>query len=221
MDYEQISIGRAEDLTGQIFGHWTVLYRTTNNIQGKARWVCECDCENHTQKPVDAKSLKSGTSTSCGCQRKQTRSLQGDTQIHQRDEEGNIILKKCFRCGQWLPLNDFWKSSSRKDGYSGECKICSYKAKENRYNIYKKNAKKRDIDFLLSKEEFYSLIQQPCHYCGDLAEYNGIDRINSTENYTIQNCVPCCEYCNKMKLDYSVDFWFNHMKKILTHNGEI
>lgn len=129
-------------------------------------------------------------------------------------------MKKCFRCGKWLSLDNFWKSRSQKDGYCGECKECSSTAKENRYNIYKKNAKKREIEFDLSKEDFYNITALPCHYCGNNESYNGIDRINSSLGYQPSNCVPCCEVCNKMKLDYSTDFWINHMKKILQHYGE-
>lgn len=40
MDFTKIDIGKAEDLTDQKFGCWTVLYRTTNNKSGKVRWVC-------------------------------------------------------------------------------------------------------------------------------------------------------------------------------------
>ena len=31
LQYDKIKVGRAEDLTGQTFGHWKVLYRTNNN----------------------------------------------------------------------------------------------------------------------------------------------------------------------------------------------
>lgn len=220
-DYEIIPIGKAENLTNQIFGHWKVLYRTTNNNQGKVRWVCQCDCEKQTVKAVDAKSLKSGTSTNCGCVRLNTISKNADKKIHKRDQKGNIILKKCFRCGKWLPLDSFWKSNSQKDGYCGECKNCSLYSKESKFNIYKKNAKKRNFDFSLTKDEFYNLINQDCYYCGEVPNpYNGIDRINSAEGYYLDNCVPCCEMCNKMKLDYSIEEWYNHMKKILEHIGE-
>ena len=218
LNYEKINVGRAEDLTGQIFGHWTVLYRTlNNNNNNKVQWVCQCNCENHTIKAVEAKSLKSGTSTNCGCERNKTIALKSDIKIHQRDTNGNIILKKCFRCGKWLFLDNFWKSSSQKDGYCGECKICSNESKENRYNIYKKNAKRRQLDFQLTKEEFYNITSQPCQYCGNLQKYSGIDRIDSIKGYYFQNCVPCCEICNKMKLDYSTEFWMNHMKQIINY----
>lgn len=220
LEYKKIKVGRAEDLTNQIFGHWKVLYRTINNASNKVQWVCECDCEKHTIKPVEAKSLKSGTSTNCGCERNKKIALKNDIKIHQRDENGDIILKRCFRCKEWLTLDNFWKNSSQKDGYNGECKKCSYQSKENRYNIYKKNAIKRNIDFQLTKEDFYTITSQPCYYCGDLKNYNGIDRIESNKGYYKNNCVPCCEYCNKMKLDYSIDFWLNHMKKILSYYGE-
>lgn len=220
-EYELIPIGRAENLINQTFGHWKVLYRTSNNAQGKTRWVCQCDCERQTIKAIDAKSLKSGASTSCGCVRLNTIANNADKKIHQRDNEGNIILKKCFRCGEWLPLSQFWKNSICKDGYCGECKKCSYEAKENRYNVYKKNAKRRNLVFSLTKEEFYQITKEPCNYCGEILNgYNGIDRIDSSKGYSIENCVPCCEICNKMKLDYSIDFWYNHMKKVLKYTGE-
>ena len=220
MDYKKIKVGRAEDLTGKQFGHWTVLYRTTNSSSNKARWVCQCDCEQHTIKAVEAKSLKSYTSTNCGCQRIAKIAEQKDLLVRKRDEAGNIILKKCFRCGEWLSIDNFWKNQSQKDGYSGECKSCSSSAKENRYNMYKKNAKKRNLIFELSKEEFYELTSKPCYYCGDLHNYNGIDRIDSNEGYVLDNCISCCEYCNKMKLDYSAEFWIQHIKKIIKFCGD-
>ena len=114
-------------------------------------------------------------------------------------------------------MDNFWKNSSQKDGYCGECKTCSYKSKENRYNIYKKNAKRRNLDFQLTKEEFYDITSKPCHYCGNFQNYNGIDRIDSDKGYYFENCVPCCEVCNKMKLDYSVEFWIKHIKQIINY----
>lgn len=213
LKYPQKEIGRAEDLTKQIFGKWTVLYRTLNDSNNKAMWVCQCECG--TIKPVAAKSLKSSTSKGCGCERLKTIAKKADEKIHQYDENNNLVLKKCFRCQQWLSLDNFWKNKTSKDGYHNECKDCSLKAKENRFNIYKKNAKKRNLVFSLTKDDFYRLTSKQCIYCGDLNDYNGIDRIDSTKGYFLENCVPCCEICNKMKLDHQYNFWISHMQKIL------
>lgn len=32
--------------------------------------------------------------------------------------------KLCSYCKQYKPLSEFWKDSSRKDGYSNKCKVC-------------------------------------------------------------------------------------------------
>ena len=55
------------DLTGQKFGHWTVLKRGNGPTLKHTYWLCECDCEKHTQKNIDAYKLKNKISTSCGC----------------------------------------------------------------------------------------------------------------------------------------------------------
>ena len=52
------------DLSGQKFGRLTVLsfFETRN---GRARWLCRCDCGN--EKVVNATELKLGKTKSCGC----------------------------------------------------------------------------------------------------------------------------------------------------------
>lgn len=217
--YPEIPVGtRAENLTGKIFNNWKVLYRTVNNKQNKTVWVCECQCEKKTIKPIASKSLKANTSKDCGCGRLKTISLKSDLKIHKRDENGNIISKKCFRCGEWLPLNEFWRNSAQKDGYCGECKTCQNTSKTGRYNIYKQNAKVRKLEFKLSKDDFEEITSKPCYYCGDFSKgYNGIDRYDSKIGYIKENCVPCCEICNKMKLNYNINDWLSHMNKILNH----
>lgn len=207
---------RAEDLSNQIFNNWKVLYRT-NNKGKEVAWVCECQCENKTIKVVRSRNLKHGFSKDCGCGRVKINSDRLDKKIHKRDDQGNIILKHCFRCDQWLSLDCFQKNKAQKDGFCGECKNCQNTAKENRYNIYKKGAKKRNLEFDLTKEEFYELTRQSCFYCGNLINYNGIDRVDSSEGYSLKNCVPCCDVCNKMKLDYDLKFWIEHMQQIIRY----
>ena len=67
MDYKQIPIGQAKDLTGQKFGHLTALYRTENN-KTQTMWVCQCDCGEI--KPMSAQYFTKAKDPSCGCQNK-------------------------------------------------------------------------------------------------------------------------------------------------------
>ena len=89
-----------------------------------------------------------------------------------------------------------------------------------RYKKYELGAKKRKLAFELSKEEFDEITKRPCFYCEEFSDecngvpYNGVDRIDSSEGYIRNNCVPCCEMCNRMKLDYDLYEWLKHIKKI-------
>lgn len=62
---------KTKDLTGQMFGRWKALYQVEDYVNSKGvhhpMWLCECQCENRTQKAIDAYSLKSKNSQSCGC----------------------------------------------------------------------------------------------------------------------------------------------------------
>lgn len=57
------------DLTGQVFGYWTVKEQDKNSISRDMRWICECNCG--TIKSVLGKNLRNGRSKSCGCLKKE------------------------------------------------------------------------------------------------------------------------------------------------------
>ena len=88
------------------------------------------------------------------------------------------------------------------------------------YKHCERLAKRRKIEFGLSKEEYHVLIIGNCHYCGiepqeptgsykkwsySLFPINGIDRIDSTKIYTRDNCVSCCKWCNQAKSTMTQD----------------
>ena len=58
-----------KDLTGMVFGKWTVLYQAedivTPNGTHVAAWCCKCECG--TIRDVRGADLTNGSSTSCGC----------------------------------------------------------------------------------------------------------------------------------------------------------
>ena len=59
---------KAKDLTGMNFGRLTVIERRGSDKQGKALWLCKCECGNEVI--VRSNHLRSGNTTSCGCRKK-------------------------------------------------------------------------------------------------------------------------------------------------------
>jgi len=76
------------------------------------------------------------------------------------------------------------------------------------------NAKRRKIFFDLTKEQVRSIIKRNCFYCGapptirtnSYRNYlgNGLDRLDNDIRYVTDNIVPCCESCNRSKLQRSL-----------------
>lgn len=58
------------DIAGRKFGRLTVVERAANAPNGKAQWLCRCDCGNLIA-PLSNNLLR-GRSTSCGCARSET-----------------------------------------------------------------------------------------------------------------------------------------------------
>lgn len=63
-----------------------------------------------------------------------------------------------------------------------------------------------------------SFWQKPCHYCGGAITTVGIDRIDNTKGYAMNNCVSCCRTCNIAKGAMSPSDFMTHAKKIVEHN---
>ena len=89
----------------------------------------------------------------------------------------------------------------------------------NRYNPqhilkrYLYSAKKRNILFELTEDQFFNTISQPCYYCGK-NNSNGVDRLDSSNGYVIDNILPCCGMCNKMKYTHTIDEFISQVKRI-------
>lgn len=80
---------------------------------------------------------------------------------------------------------------------------------------YKRNAKKRNIEWLLTDDEFKSFWGKPCSYCGDSIDTIGIDRIENNKSYFLNNCTPCCSICNTMKMNLDTSDFINKISQIL------
>jgi len=135
------------------------------------------------------------------------------------------IFTKSKSCGCQKHDISTWKSIGPK---SKPWTLPKGEAAFNNYlYAYKRAARKRNLEFDLSKEEFKEIVTQNCFYCGiepqerkPQKSYNGsmkmhgVDRKDNEIGYTIKNSVSCCSTCNFMKLKMTIDDFVNHIKRI-------
>jgi len=76
---------------------------------------------------------------------------------------------------------------------------------------------KRNYQVDISFEQFCKIIDNVCCYCGESEKRIGVDRIDNTKGYTIENSAPCCTLCNMMKKAMTVNDFLSHIKKIQTY----
>ncbi len=83
-------------------------------------------------------------------------------------------------------------------------------------------AKCRGISWTLTQIEAYNLIISSCHYCGHTPGWPtsrvGIDRVDNTKGYSMDNCLSCCTQCNTAKGANSLEEFISWIKKI---NGRL
>lgn len=84
------------------------------------------------------------------------------------------------------------------------------------YHYYRSRAKRSGKIFNLTKEQFRDLVNKNCYYCNSSPsnvandkncngsyKYNGIDRVDNSSGYELDNVVPCCKRCNVAKSNMS------------------
>ena len=125
---------KAIDLTGQVFGNWTVLRRADITKNGGATWLCRCVCG--TERVVRSGGLRSGISKGCGCVRlnnmKKRNITHGETGtrlyriwkgIIQRTTNENSDSFKDYGgrgigvCEEWEKSFEAFKAWALKNGY--------------------------------------------------------------------------------------------------------
>ena len=85
------------------------------------------------------------------------------------------------------------------------------------FHNYVSRAHAKGLAFDLTKEDFHSLTGSKCFYCHRLSangHVNGIDRVDSSQGYTRDNCVTSCGECNMMKQTLSAADFVEHCKHV-------
>lgn len=89
-----------------------------------------------------------------------------------------------------------------------------------RYGAYRNSAQQRNLSFELTLDEFKSVFGKQCVFCGKVDQQNGIDRIDSSKGYFLDNVQPSCFDCNLMKRTFSNEEFLTHVKRIVLHRGD-
>lgn len=156
----------------------------------KGSVLWKCLCDCGKETIVYGYSLRSGKTKSCGC-------LHQDKMREMRQlPEGQAVF------------NDIYLS-------------------------YKIGAGQRELSWGLTKEDFSFITKMNCHYCGEPPAqtrtkprcnggytYNGLDRVDNGEGYVINNVVPCCGKCNKMKSILTRREFLDQVSKIASYRND-
>ena len=230
------------DETDNQYGSWTVIRRSGNLPSGGAVWWCRCACG--TERGVSGVDLRSGASAGCGCARRETHLKTTAAKFFGKDETDNVFGRwKVLRrdetskgaAARWICQCECGTIKSvsgiglRSGSHSCGClKVERVRAANNHppgeaclaelIGIYRRGARKRNLDFGLTAEECRHLLTQGCFYCGappiqvhrpsksrsnGRFPYNGIDRVDSALGYSVANVVTACTRCNIAKASMS------------------
>jgi len=182
---------KIKDKIGLRYGKLLVISKCPELARKKTVYECLCDCGKTAFVSTDSLTLKETRSKTRSC-----------GCLHRQPKDANA-----------LPGN---------------------KAAINRiFRGYINGAKARGYEWKLSLEEFVSICNKNCYYCGlspiNKASgrnsesnfiYSGIDRIDNSIGYILENCVPACKECNFAKRNRSdAEFtdWFMRINRYRNH----
>jgi hypothetical protein len=86
-----------------------------------------------------------------------------------------------------------------------------------------RQAKRRGLEWSLDLDRFKTIVSRRCRYCGRNADdlglpFLGVDRMDNTQGYVPDNCVPCCWPCNCAKGKLASDAFIALCRMVAANN---
>jgi hypothetical protein len=178
---------RIKDLTGQRYGQLTV-FEFYERKDYRTFWKCLCDCGK--EKIIDACSLRTGHTRSCGCFFNRGNQIEYGLAAFNRLYHSYKVKAK-DRNREFLLNKDDFRTITLQN-----CYYCGIEPKQ----IYRPRSNTG-----ISNGPYV---------------YNGIDRKENLKGYTLENCVACCGRCNRMKLQLSVEDFINQCIRVVEYNDK-
>ena len=96
------------------------------------------------------------------------------------------------------------------------------KTVEGKYRRAVARNKKKGFTEVMTLEQYKQVVSSgECFYCKEQnlpAQGAGLDRVDSSKPYILENVVPCCETCNQAKNSLSTEDFFSHIHKIFINH---
>lgn len=211
------------DISGRQFDYWSVI-----SYQKNGMWLCRCKCGK--ESIIAGRALRKGLSKGCrSCRKyhaKYSKSkldlvghIFGNWSVIGRSENTSKNGSRLWECRCLCGSIKYLPTGNLRSGRTKSCKRCAnIKGTIHESAIrhcmagYRSAAHKRGYKWDLTIEQFKEITSSNCFYtglppsnifktkAGGVYIFNGIDRIDSTKGYLIDNCVPCNGKVNAMKM---------------------
>lgn len=186
------------ELTGATFGEWKVISFCAINHHRNTTWNVRCSCG--TERVLPGRALTSGKSKSCGC-------------LHFLDGKN----------AAYSLLWSHYTHGARKRGYAWElsksqfidligkdCHYCGAGPEPSDIVVKQAVASARHAKGRVRERVFNR--ERPA--------INGVDRVDNTIGYTVENSRTCCAMCNQMKMSYTEDAFIKKCEEIVSKQKE-
>lgn len=229
---------------GQKFGRLSILKYKRLDDENNELYLCKCDCGRVL---TVSRLLLKDKEANCGCLFKEKMAEDNGKTFNRLtilkfshlEKEEEFVVCKC-RCSKRIILPRKEVKSCQISG-CGTCISHTRKRLESRKPIsvhslknrvmkaYRKGAKDRGHEFNLERDDFHNFLTMNCYYCNSEpsntikqnsteVKYNGIDRVDSTKGYSIDNCVSCCATCNRAKRIMTVKEFLEWVSRVYKHS---
>jgi hypothetical protein len=169
------------------------------------------DCNKYS-KLIDFISKRNGepVKTCLGCRekdicRKATVEMKKLTSIRNKEKKYYVKYRETKRQEneeEYLKHNAEIQKKWRVDNQE---RVTQWRTNNVNYRLkgIKQQAKKKNIEWneTMTNEHCTYLMKRNCYYCDFISNetVNGIDRMDSSKGYHLNNCVSCCKNCNFIK----------------------
>lgn len=199
-----MSAHNRKDISNQTINQWKIL--SHSHTKGKiAYYNCIClGCNK--ELIVDGRNIRSGRSKSCHqCSTDRSR-------LHSmgiRTPETDVRIKHTNENAKYAYLKRQLKASGRRRGYSFNLTINQIKELVTKKCHYCNSDPHQTVNILKN----HALSQEKVEKYGEIT-YNGIDRIDSSKGYELDNVVTCCKKCNIAKHVQSTEEFKEHIRQL-------